>query len=325
MKSENIFLSGDWGTTRFRLRLVQADTLLVQAERQTDEGIAAVYADWQRQGADPAGRLAFYRRILASHIRDLERGNGRPLGGVPVVLSGMASSSLGMAELPYLSVPFAATNLIVSRFAEDSDFPNPLLVISGARTATDVMRGEETQLAGCLADEPPVGRRLFVLPGTHAKHAVVQKGQVTDFRTFMTGEIFSLLTKHSVLAVSVQPNADFETYRAAFLQGVQDGYCNPLLNALFRVRTRQLFGECPPPENHHYLSGLLVGAELAAVRPGDFDAITLLADGIQRQVYEAAFRTLFDAPPTVRSADEALLRGQKEIWNAFKGSEAWHQ
>ena len=317
MKPENVFLSGDWGTTRFRLRLVEASTRVVLAERQSDEGIAAVHADWRRQGADPAGRLAFYRRILAGHIRNLEQDSGLPLGGVPVVLSGMASSSLGLAELPYLSVPFASNQLNVSRFAEDSDFPNPLLVISGVRTATDVMRGEETQLAGCLIEDPSANRRLFVLPGTHSKHAVVQGGRVTDFRTFMTGEVFALLTKHSVLAASVQPNADFGTYQAAFLQGVQDGTRQPLLNALFRVRTHQLFGECPPPENHHYLSGLLVGAELAAIRPGDFDAITLLADGIQRQVYEAAFRTLFDTPLTVRSADEALLRGQKEVWNIY--------
>ena len=281
----NTLLCCDWGTSSLRLRWVEIQTRTVLAEVRSQEGIATTFAAWQA-GGDPTRsetRLAVYKRVLATHISRLLEQEGGPavgalqktpmLAGVPLVLSGMASASIGMLELPYAPLPFRVdgSGAITQKIEQTPDFPHDLLLISGVRSESDVLRGEETQLIGLYrlyqnkpADELAMGDgATFILPGTHSKHIDVGEGSVTGFRTYLTGELFALLNQHSILSDSVQQPTDTHQHWTAFRHGVfWEGATGNLLNTLFSVRTNQLFARYDKKNNHAYLSGLLIGSEL---------------------------------------------------------------
>src|SRR5690606_37345331 len=124
---------------------------------------------------------------------------------------GMPASSVGLIELPYALLPFSldGDGLIMERLQIDS-LSNPVLLISGARTDVDVMRGEETKVLGASAYLNGANRSsLLILPGTHSKHVTVSSRRVMDIRTYMTGELFGLLSRQSLLATSVAASAVF--------------------------------------------------------------------------------------------------------------------
>src|SRR5687768_10726007 len=100
------FLSCDWGTSSFRLRLVSTHGLKVLAEERNSDGIAATFKKWEHENDDEHKRLFFYRAYLLEQIKGLESLVHHSLEGVPVLLSGMASSTIGMMELPYKELPF---------------------------------------------------------------------------------------------------------------------------------------------------------------------------------------------------------------------------
>src|SRR4030095_12681406 len=121
----------------------------------------------------------------------------------------------------------------------------------------DVMRGEEVQIFGAMA-LTGLQDGLFVLPGTHNKWARVKKGLVTGFRTYMTGEFYSLLSQHSILARTLDASAPLD--EAAFLQGVTQADNNQgLLHNAFGARTLALFDRMPARDLSSYLSGLVIG------------------------------------------------------------------
>ena len=107
MNPTTTFLSCDWGTSAFRLRLVERETLKILAETHSKEGNAATADLWQQAGQPSEQRVAFYRAIIQKHLMKLEAEAKMPLDDVPVVVSGMASSTIGMLELPYRPLPFA--------------------------------------------------------------------------------------------------------------------------------------------------------------------------------------------------------------------------
>ncbi|PJJ59757.1 2-dehydro-3-deoxygalactonokinase [Hymenobacter chitinivorans] len=314
------FLSCDWGTSSFRLKLVELPGLRVVATSTSDEGNAATFAKWQETKQPDDQRLGFYLKVLAGHVRKLEEDAGRPLTGVPVVISGMASSTVGMLELPYKPMPFAVdgADLATKLLPATADFAQPVLLISGVRTPDDVMRGEEVQLVGCgfaATDQ----EQLFLHPGTHAKHVTIRGGQAVALKTYMTGEFFALLSKQSILASAVEKNDDFERpeHRRAFERGVQASQTENLLHNAFLVRTNQLFDKLSKPENFYFLSGLLIGAELRSF-PADFRGPVVLAgEKALVQHYEAALELLGItqrlAALTIKGAEEVTLQGQAAV------------
>jgi 2-dehydro-3-deoxygalactonokinase len=239
------FVSCDWGTSHFRLRLVGQG----EGEIRTDEGVATLAAT----GEDRAER---FRTTLARGLAKLQAPDN-----LPIVISGMASSSIGWKELPYARIPFALDggNAVWHRM-DDRTF-----LISGLRSDSDILRGEETQALGLvhtLGPELPA-RAVFILPGTHSKHMDAEAGRITDFRTYMTGELFAVLSRNSVLRHSTDPEAPFD--RAAFVEGAEQSQRQPLPSALFRVRTRHVLDRQEVPSNTSFLSGLLIGSELAGL------------------------------------------------------------
>ncbi|RDV16882.1 2-keto-3-deoxy-galactonokinase [Pontibacter diazotrophicus] len=321
------FLSCDWGTSSFRLRLVDAESADIIAFRKADRGIAATFNNLDdRKKEDPEQRLLFYLRIIQEHISEIEQDQNISLKGVPLVISGMASSSIGMAELPYRNLPFSidGSDIEAAYFEVSANFAHPVLLISGVKSEVDVMRGEETQLIGTIRDSTAVeGQVLYIFPGTHSKHIVVKGKQVIDFKTYMTGEFFALLSKQSILKGVVEWNDDLQTPNAlqSFKEGVRDAKGANLLHMAFRVRTNDLFEKLTKKENYHYLSGLLIGAELDGIKPSDYAQVSVCSDSGLRLSYETALETLglkekahvFPDEWT----DEAVVRGQLKIYKQF--------
>jgi 2-dehydro-3-deoxygalactonokinase len=300
------FLSCDWGTSSFRLRLVEAGSLKIIAEQRSGTGIAATYQQWQQTSLP---REDFFAAIIHQQMEVMAERTGIPLQEAPVVLSGMASSSIGMVELPYKELPFSLSgaDLAVHIF-------NRIIIISGACNEHDVMRGEETKLVGCLTLLPDAtGEQWLLMPGTHPKHVVVNRQQVVRFQTFMTGEFFDLLSTHSILAASVgsEGTLDDAASIACFTEGVHAGWSDNLLHAVFMVRTNQLLKKISGVHNRFYLSGLLIGVELKAVPPDV--SVHLVAGPQHTPLYTLACEVLNIHVASVIDADEALVRGQQVV------------
>src|SRR5664279_5671915 len=174
-------LSCDWGTSSFRLRLIKITDGSVLAETVDGKGIAAVYNEWQQSGLAENERVGFYKSILLSAVEKLA---AYALNDVPVIISGMASSSMGIIEVPYAGIPFSinGARFNIQRISSDSKCQHEIVIVSGLKTNDDAMRGEETMLFGCNIDDL---EQLVIFPGTHSKHATVTNTILTDVKTYM--------------------------------------------------------------------------------------------------------------------------------------------
>lgn len=192
--------------------------------------------------------------------------------GLPAIAAGMVGSAQGWREAPYAEVPADAADL-AGRLLRFEALPGVMLnIVPGVRRGgerPDVMRGEETQIVGLLAQMPGLGARL-VLPGTHSKWVLVDGGRIVDFHTYMTGELFALLRGHSILGRPAHEAGGGEACDEAFDAGVaavRDGGPAGATALLFSARTRVLGGLLPAAHSLDYLSGLLVGEELRCALP----------------------------------------------------------
>lgn len=315
------FFSCDWGTTSFRLRYVSVAALQVLAEETSGEGIAATFNLWKQSNKSEEVRFDFYLSILKEKIKIIEQKLNVSLAGTPIIISGMASSSIGMQELPYKHIPYAANgeNLVTKKINKTPGLPHELLIISGVRTEDDVLRGEETQLAGCAPfsnDE-----MVFIFPGTHSKHILVKGGQVVGFNTYMTGDFFDLLANKSLLSSSVEKTIANEVSMPSFRKGVNEANTN-LLHSAFLVRTNQLFNKFSKQENYFYLSGLLIGQELKDLKNYNAATIFLVGTNELNAFYTTALEILF--PGIIinsTSADEVTIRGQYVIYSMLWASQ----
>ncbi|MGZ6050440.1 MAG: 2-dehydro-3-deoxygalactonokinase [Phenylobacterium sp.] len=189
---------------------------------------------------------------------------------LPAILCGAIGSNLGWTAVPYADCPtgFAELALRLTSVADG------VRIVAGVRCqgitgAPDVMRGEETQIVGWLAQSPDrqAGRHLLCLPGTHAKWVLIDDGRILRFVTAMTGELFAVLGQHSLLKSGAPADDD-----AAFDEGLAAaGDGGALAARLFSARARVVGGRAEARSTPSYLSGLLIGAEIAAV-PAMLDA-----------------------------------------------------
>ena len=320
--TKNYLLGCDWGTSSFRLRLIQLPDCAVLGEVFSSDGIAPTYTAWQASGVE---RKAFFQSQLKKQIGQLAQQTGVALYGIHIVISGMASSTIGLCEVPYAQVPFdlSGSQAVTVRLDATEDFPHPILLISGVRTEHDVMRGEETQLIG-LAESlnfsaPP--EAILILPGTHSKHLFIQKNQLVDIQTFMTGEVYSLLSTHSILKDSVETSDSptlSEHEKEAFLLGVRASASKGILKGLFGVRTNQLFQKLDKKENALYLSGLLIGSELSHLYTDTHSPLILCSGSILFDPYHLAMQELALTERTrvlpAPMLDQATVAGQVRIF-----------
>ena len=314
------FLSCDWGTSSFRLRLVNAANAEVRKEIFTPDGIAGTHQRWLKEGGLHQDRLSFYLEYLLEQIRKLGEENHLDLVGLPVMLSGMASSSIGMLELPYKELPLKidGSDIPTHRIERSAKFPHQLIIISGVRTGDDVLRGEETLLIGCQISTRTESS-LCIFPGTHSKHIQVVQGQAVSFKTYLTGELFDLLSTKSILSNSVE-RTDLHDEQADdfFRRGIKKGLSGNLLNIVFHVRTNQLFNKSSRTDNYHYLSGLLIGAELRDIQNSP-DSIVLVSGDFLKRNYERGLEILRPGKSVqFMSADEALVKGQLSVYRSIE-------
>lgn len=205
------------------------------------------------------------------------------------------------------------SDLFIQSFPVSPGFVNPLLLVPGIRSLQDVMRGEEVQIIGCTSVGNAPGQ-VFLLPGTHSKHVFVSNSAVENFNTYMTGELFALLCQQSMLAGSVESGGQFKDplMQQYFEQGVEDAANNSLLHQLFMVRTNQLLQGIDRHSNYYYLSGLLIGSEISALRGAGIPVI-LVCDELS-VLYECALRVAGIPLAATESADQALIRGHSLIY-----------
>jgi len=311
------FLSCDWGTSYFRIRLISLPGVIVLAEEKSGQGIAPVFNLWKEKKLIEEDRFDFYLSILNQGIKNLEQQLQTGLKDIPVIISGMASSSIGMIEIPYKFLPFHVdgSDLIAKKIAVAERFSNEIFIISGIRTENDVIRGEETQLVGCSYEDG-----LYLFPGTHSKHITVKNGSAVDFKTYMTGEVFGLLAGKSILSSSIVKATPTNRSLQAFDKGVHDAALN-LLHASFLVRTNQLFDIYSKEENYYYLSGLLIGSELKDLKNTSHSNIFLVGAEELCSYYERALQIL-EPGNTIKTinADEATIKGQYKIISIIPGT-----
>lgn len=240
------WIAADWGTSRLRVWAMAADGRVL-AGSASDRGMGQL----DRAGFGPA-----LLDIVAPWL------GGGASDPVPVLVCGMAGARTGWVEAPYRAVPCTPLDPARATRPDGADPRLPVLILPGLSQSSppDVMRGEETQLAGLIAARPG-WEGVVCMPGTHSKWARVRGGRVTAFRTFMTGELYALLARQSVLRLSV---AGAEPDPAAFDEAAASGAG---LAGLFSVRAAGLLGDVPAAAAAGRLSGLLVGAEIAAAEP----------------------------------------------------------
>lgn len=325
----NFFLGCDWGTTTFRLRLFNILDQKVLGEIVNSDGVAVLFNAWESNGGNHfMPKEQYFRQQLKKQIDALSESLELNLDEIPVVISGMASSSIGMRVVDYVELPFSldGTNASFASISADLHFKNEILIIAGVKSDDDVMRGEETQAIGLMSLMREQGIRIekavLIFPGTHSKHIYIQGNQVIDFQTYMTGEFFDILSKHSILKDSVctrkSDNLSDEDLNA-FKKGILVSSNNALLHNVFSVRTNQLFDHFDKSQNSHYLSGLLIGSELRTLLGDDETPIILCCNNHLHTFYALALEELGLLKRTnILSSDmidKATIAGQCQILN----------
>jgi len=314
------FLSCDWGTTSLRVRLMDIKHENVLLEELSAEGIAATFDRWQQTpGKDEQQKAGFYLTVIDRCIQKLEQRFNKPLRGVNMIISGMASSSVGFIGVPYaeLPLPVDGSGLKTALINATNEFDHDCLVISGVRTNADVIRGEETQLIGCVG-AAPVKNGLFIFPGTHSKHIRVQGDKITGFKTYMTGEFFGLLSAKSILKNSIEAASLSERGNLrAFGEGVHSALSENLLHSAFNTRTNHLFAKFNKAENFCYLSGLVIGTEVKDLPAAETETINLVCGAHLAAWYCAALDEL-RIEYTYSPADGATAKGHIKIGRQLK-------
>ncbi len=259
MRFDGRFLAIDWGTTNRRVFVID-DGQAIETARD-DRGVTSV-ADFPAETA-----------LIRARFGDL-----------PMLMAGMVGSTIGWQAAPYVSAPAGIAELAGALAWID---PRTAIVPGVCvRDPADVMRGEEVQLLGAVAAGRVPPDALLVQPGTHCKWAELIEGRITRFTTAMTGELFALLRRHSLLAGQLAADV---TLGDAFRDGVRQGARRDLAASLFGIRAAGLLGERDDRDAASFASGLLIGADVATrLTETPTDTIHVLADPSLGGLYAAA-------------------------------------
>ncbi|WP_035695605.1 2-dehydro-3-deoxygalactonokinase [Bradyrhizobium liaoningense] len=292
--TEPAYVAVDWGTSSFRLWLIDGAGQVL-AERRSGEGMLA---------AAKAG----FPAVLRSHLAAVEAPDH-----LPVLVCGMAGARTGWVEAGYVDTPAPLSDVLKQAVRVPGEARDIRILPGIAQRdpkAPDVMRGEETQLLGALGLDA-AGEALVCMRGTHSKWVRVKDGTVAHFSTFMTGELFSAVSRETILSLAVAGADDAEDV-GSFRTAVKAAYEAPALaaNLLFGARSRQLLFGGTPAAARETLSGTLIGVELAAGLSGTVPqaGVMLIAAGRLAGLYRLAFEALSMTARPV-DADETVRRG----------------
>lgn len=262
----------DWGTSSFRAWLLGTEGKVMEEIPSGPGILSASEGDFDAAFEAAIGHwLSLYPDL-------------------PVIASGMITSRNGWVETPYLPLPLDAQDLAASLTTQITKHGRRVSFVTGAVRnpdcgLPDIMRGEETEIIGHLADSE-VTDGMFVLPGTHSKWARVEDRRLMSFNTCMTGEVFAILREHSILGRLIRDspfNAD------AFMRGLESGRADgALLSRIFSARSLALMDRLAADEVTDYLSGLLIGDEVAGALATTQGAVTIIGRGDLAERYRIA-------------------------------------
>lgn len=298
MTTNNTFIAGDWGTSNLRLYLCEfhANKASRIIDTRFGPGVSEIQGDFEDK---------FFN--LAQDWLDQR-------GAMPVLLSGMIGSTIGWKDAPYIECPVDVSKISDGRLhfeARGIEFS----ILAGLKTQNplntpDVMRGEELQMLGWMrlqGKDASNEARLFALPGTHNKWTLVENGQITNFLTAFTGELFALL-RNSIL-ISDDNALNFN--QDVFMQGVQAveqlGEAH-LVHALFATRSKQVLGDMAGSDGSSYLSGLIAAADIIGAI-GIFkhtNAVTIIGESTLTQLYQLVLEHLNIEADICNPADIAV-------------------
>lgn len=296
MSSKPTIAAVDWGTTRLRVWLLDEAGAVVD-ERRSDEGLLTA----QHKG---------FASVLDRHLKDMGAADG-----LPAIVCGMAGARQGWIEAPYVEVPSSLGD-ILGAAVPVPDAGRDVRIVPGLAQRNprtpDVMRGEETQLAG-VAAEVGSGSHLVCMPGTHCKWVGVDDGTVSGFGTWPTGEMFSVFAQHSILRHSLgEKPAPVAPDNAVFQEWCREALADGDIGArLFGIRAAGLLNGLGQADAAAALSGLLIGAEIASAtrRFGKRDTpVVLVGSGPLGALYAEALK-LGGLAVRLADADKAVLSG----------------
>ncbi|MDH4984066.1 2-dehydro-3-deoxygalactonokinase [Aminobacter anthyllidis] len=277
MSASPVIVAIDWGTTRMRAWLLDAEGAAL-AEHRSDEGLTTA----QTVGFEP-----ILERCLAAL---------RAPDGLPVIICGMAGARQGWIEAPYVDVPSSIAAILRGAVRVPHAGRDIRIVPGLAQRSTDapdVMRGEETQLAGSRLEDAT--RHVVCMPGTHSKWVVVDSGAVEAFRTWPTGELFALLSSHSILRHSIgEQSSPVSAENPLFAKACEIALAEggDFASRLFSIRAGSLLYGLTPEDAAATLSGLMIGSEVATARRQFLHAdrsVTLVASGVLATLYRRVF------------------------------------
>jgi len=285
------YIAVDWGSTNLRAWLF--DNERCQESRESEAGVTRL------NGKRPQAVLD----EITQGWRD---------GATPVVMAGMVGSNVGWKSVPYLPLParFSAIGEQLTSVA-DNVWIVPGMCVS-REDHHNVMRGEETQLLGAHALAPSP---VYVMPGTHCKWVQIDNERILDFHTVMTGELHALLLRHSLIGAGLPEQQPSQT---AFDAGLARGIATPaLLAQLFEIRAAHILGSLAPEEVSEFLSGLLIGAEVATMRERfGHQPIALVGGESLTRRYQQALAAA-GQQASVIAGDTAFQAGIRSIINAM--------
>lgn len=297
--NQDVVIVGDWGTSRLRLWLRQGKSVI---HRRDGPGVSALTETPQKTFLDLVG-------------------DWREASPAGATLCGMVGSSIGWSLAPYAPCPADPAAVAERTIRIDAD-GLPVTLVPGLSCVNplggpDVMRGEETQVFGALALTPALqaGRHLLVLPGTHNKWTVVEDGKVTGFVTAPVGETFALLKQRSTLSAGGGAEADGSAEGFALgLERIGAHGAQRLPHLMFETRSRQLLDGMSPADAMGYLSGLLIGADVAAARDwfGPIETVTVIGAGGLSDLYVKALDKI-GVGASVVDGDAAVLAGLSSL------------
>ena len=292
------WIAVDWGTTNLRAWAMAADGTVL-AEAGSDQGMGKLARD---------GFESALHAVAGDWIN----------GPTTVVACGMVGARQGWAEAKYASVPCpAAPQGFAKALTTDPNLSVHIIPGVCQNKPADVMRGEETQIAGFLARNPGWDG-VICLPGTHTKWVHISANEIISFQTFMTGELFAAISKQTVLRHSVTTDAWDDQ---AFETAIADTMTRPEKVAanLFSLRAEGLLHDMQAATARARLSGLLIGLELAGARPYWLgQQIAVVGAGKISKLYVNALG-LQGVPATQVQGDSVTLAGLTAAYRRLKG------
>jgi len=288
----------DWGTSNRRAYVLDPQGGLVR-QHQDEVGILQVHEGFEQS--------------LKALMEALE------LESADVIMSGMVGSRSGWKEVPYLSTEHPLSRLGDALMPVETAIPGTRVrIVPGYRYVDphglpDVMRGEETQVLGALESGASGG--WFLLPGTHSKWAHADSGRMTEFMTFMTGELYSLMSQHGTLSKVISSQ---EPVQEAFAAGLRAARQGGFTHTAFCCRAMVVTDMMPGDHAASYLSGLLIGTELFEIVKKAGEAMSAPVQVIGSAALSARYLSaleLLGIPARAWQPDSVYLAALRAMFN----------